>query len=505
MAKRISVRRTGFAVFSFRLVSIFTGLAFLLMMTRSLSVSQFGLWEVVLDLVTFASYPAGILVYWATRDIARGRMLGKTALGMNMVLSLGGMALYAVLSFATSARIGHSDLTTMLLAIFLVPIAYWSQASNAIVSGYDPIVLGYSTMASEVSKLAFAYPLLIVFHVGIDGVIVSLMAANFAQAASSTLLARGALQLPFDPDSGRRWWRRAWLPSLATLPYILGIADTFVASLVAGGTMTVGFYQAAAAVATLAGYSYYLGAALYPLLLRGGAGSEELPTITLDLSLLFGIPMAVGAATLAKPILFVLSPKSMYYVESTTALEILAFSALVYAMAQILDNVLSGRVTVDADDSAGFTHFLHSNLFFVFLVDIASAVAYVLSVLVIVAVGAHIGASPEAIIDAWAAAQLVVFSVFVAARVVRIRKSGKLSLRPSFLKYVTGSALMGVFFLAAGGYLSYHVRSLDFTEELAVIGILGVLIYFAFLFATDGNFRRLTRALLKPVIGPAAT
>ena len=181
-------------------------------------------------------------------------------------------------------------------------------------------------MASEVCKLAFAYPLLIVFHVGIDGVIVALMAANFAQAATSTALARGALQMPFDPEAGRRWLRRSWLPSLSTLPYILGVADTFIASLVAGGTTTVGFYQAAFSVATLAGYSYFLGAALYPLLLRGGAGSEDLPTITLDLSLLFGIPMAVGAAVLAKPILFVLNPK---YVQSTTALEILAFAALV--------------------------------------------------------------------------------------------------------------------------------------------------------------------------------
>ena len=58
MAKQISVRRTGFVVFAFRIVSIFTGLIFLLMMTRTLSTSQFGLWEVGVDLVTFASYPA---------------------------------------------------------------------------------------------------------------------------------------------------------------------------------------------------------------------------------------------------------------------------------------------------------------------------------------------------------------------------------------------------------------------------------------------------------------
>ncbi len=502
MAKQISVRRTGFVVFSFRIVSIFTGLAFLLMMTRTLSTSEFGLWEVVLDLVTFASYPAGLLVYWATREIARGKLLGKTALGMNLALSAAGMVLYVGLSFLTGSRVGQTDLATILLAIFLVPIAYWNQAANAIVSGYDPIVQGYSTMASEICKLAFAYPLLIVFHVGIDGVIVALMAANFAQAATSTVLARGALQMPFDPEAGRRWLRRSWLPSLSTLPYILGVADTFIASLVAGGTTTVGFYQAAFSVATLAGYSYFLGAALYPLLLRGGAGSEELPTITLDLSLLFGIPMAVGAAVLAKPILFVLNPK---YVVSTTALEILAFAALVNAMAVILDQILWGRERVDVDESAGFSHFLHSDLFFVFLVETGSAVTYLVAVFVIVLTGNASGTSQTTIIDLWAAAQLVVFSVFVAARVVRIRKRGKLSLRPSFAYYVAGSAIMGIFLAVAGGLLDYSLHALAFGEEVAAIALTGFAIYFAFLLATEKDFRRLVRVVLKPLLGSRAT
>jgi O-antigen/teichoic acid export membrane protein len=505
MTKQISVRRTGFVVFSFRIVSIFTGLAFLLMMTRTLSTAQFGLWEVVLDLVTFASYPAGLLVYWATRDIARGRMLGKTALGMNLALSALGMVLYVGFSYVTGGRVGQSDLMTFLLAIFLVPIAYWNQAGNAIVQGYDPIVQGYSTIASEIAKLAFAFPLLIVFHVGIDGVIVALMAANFTQAATSTFLARGALELPFDPAVGRRWIRRSWLPSLSTLPYVLGVADTFVATLAAGGTITVGYYQAAFAVASLAGYSFYLGAALYPLLLRGGAGSEELPTTILDLSLLFGIPMAVGAAALAKPILFVLSPRSLYYVESSTALMILAFAALVNATAMILDQVLAGRETIDADESAGFRHFVHSNLFFVFLVNIGNTAIYVSSVFAIVSLGTSSGAPASNTIDLWAAAQLIVFSTFVAARVVRIRKSGKLSLRPSFLKYVAGSAIMAVFFVVARGALDYASEGFEFTGELAVIGLIGVGIYFAFLFATERNFRRLVRVVLRPLIGRGAT
>jgi O-antigen/teichoic acid export membrane protein len=498
MSKQISVRRTGLVVFSARIGSIFTGLVFLLLMTRTLSTQQFGLWEVILDVVTFASYPSGLLVYWATRDIARGQMKGKTALGINFALSAVGIAIYVVLSFFTAGTVG-ADWTTFLLAILLVPIGYWNQAGNAIVSGYNPVVGGYAVIASEACKLLIALPALLVFHAGIDGVILALMAANLAQAATSTYLCSEALRLPFDLDSGKKWMTRSWLTSLTSIPYVVGIADTYVASLAAGGTTLVGHYQAAFAVATLAGYSSYLAVALYPLLLRGGA-SEELPSITLDLSLLFGIPMAVGAAALAKPILFVL--KQGTYLDGTTALMILAFAALVTAVASLLDQTLSGRVTVDADDSARFTHYLHSDLFFVFLVNFGSTVTYIVSVFLIVLAGKGQGTNLAPTLDLWAVAQLVVYAVFLMVRIPRVRRGGKFSLRPSFLKYVAGSIIMGAFLVAAGSFLSYGARSFEFGEEVAAIALVGAAIYFGFVFVTDGGFRRLTRRLLKSITNP---
>jgi O-antigen/teichoic acid export membrane protein len=500
MSKQISVRRTGLVVFSARIGSIFTGLAFLLLMTRSLSTQQFGLWEVILDVVTFASYPSGLLVYWATRDIARGFMRGKTALVINFALSVLGIAIYVVLSYFTASRV-QAEWTTLLLAVILVPIGYWSQAANAIVSGYNPVVGGYAVIASEASKLLVAFPALLVYHAGIDGVIVALMAANLAQAATSTYLCSGALKLPVDFETGRKWMARSWLTSLNWIPYVVGIADTYVASLAAGGTVLVGYYQAAFSVATLAGYSSYLAVALYPLLLRGG-GSDELPSITLDLSLLFGIPLAAGAAALAKPILFVLKPT---YVEGSTALMILAFAALVSALGIFLDQTLMGKATVDTDDSAKFVHYVRSDLFFVFLVNIGATVVYIVSVYLIVVAGKSDGTNFGPTLDLWAVAQLVVFSSFVAVRVVRVRTRVKLVLRPAFVKYVAGSAIMAAFLYSASLLLNYGTRSVEFGEEVAAIGAVGMVIYFGFVFATDGEFRRLTRRLLRPVIGSAAT
>ncbi|MDA4122305.1 MAG: hypothetical protein OK456_03890, partial [Thaumarchaeota archaeon] len=348
MSSKISVRRTGLVVFSSRMFSVVTGLVFLLLMTRSLTTSEFGLWEVILDIVTFACYPAGLIVFWATRDIARGRLLGRTAIWMNLAFSAFGLCLYAVFSVLSAARVSASW-ETLSLAILLVPIGYWNQAANAVVSGHNPIVAGYSVISSEACKMAVAVPALLVLHSGISGVIISVIVANLAQAGTSTYLTRDADILPFDRAAGMSWLSRWWLPSLTALPYVLGVADTYIASLASGGTSLVGYYQAAFAVATISGYSFYLASALYPLLLRGG--TDELTSATLDLTLLFGIPMAVGAAALAKPILFVLKPT---YTLASTALTILAFSALVYSVSLIIDQNLMGRDKVDADDKATF-------------------------------------------------------------------------------------------------------------------------------------------------------
>lgn len=483
-------------VFSARIGSIFTGLTFLLLMTRSLSTQQFGLWEVILDVVTFASYPAGLLVYWAGRDIARGFMRGKTALWVNLILSGLGIAIYVVLSYFTAGRV-QADWGTLLLAVLLVPIGYWNQASNAIVSGYNPVVGGYAVIFSEASKLLVAFPALLVYHAGIDGVIVALMAANLAQAASSTYLCRDTLVLPIESDVGRKWLSRSWLTSLNLIPYTVGIADTYVASLAAGSTVLVGYYQAAFSVATLAGYCYYLSAALYPLLLKGGSDADELPSITLDLALLFGIPMAAGAAALAKPILFLLKPT---YIEGSSALVILAFSALVYSISIMFDQTLTGKVTVDLDETAKFIHYQRSDLFFVFLVNIGATLTYIGSVFVIVLAGKEAGTPFGSTLDIWATAQLVVFSIFLAVRVPRVKKRTKLYLKPPFVMYVVGSIIMAAFFYIAAGLLSYQTRSFEFGADVFAIGLVGMAIYFGFLLVTDGAFRTLAKRVLRPVL-----
>jgi len=492
-SSQISLRRTGLVVFGARIASIFTGLIFLVMMTRSLSAQQFGLYEVITDLVAFSAYPAGLVAFWATRDIARGKMFGKTAIVLNIALSAFGIMLYLALSYFSASRIPSASIVNLLFALLLVPVSYLSQAANAVVAGHRPVVLGYAVIFSEAAKLAVGYPLLVVFKVGIDGVILAVMVANLAQSVASAALAGDATSSPVSFEQGKKWLTHSWLPMLTTLPYMLGIADTFVASLADRNTILVAHYQAAFSVAALAGYSLYLASAMYPLLLKGG--SDEVTTMTLDLALAFGIPMAVGAAVLAGPILHLLN--SSLYLDASTALGILAMAALANTVTSFFDQVLLGKDRVDVDESAKFSDYLRSSILFVAKVNLALCVFYLASVYLSVAAGLAYGLSTASTIEVWALAQLGIFVMGILIKARRIRKVGKLVVPPSIGYYVLGAGLMAVMIYLLEPLIIYGRGTFFLAFELVVVGGAGLAVYGALVLALDKTLREFARKALK--------
>ena len=84
----------------------------------------------------------------------------------------------------------------------------------------------------------------------------------FVAGAALLALAGGAASGPINIEQGKKWLAHSWLPILSTLPVLLSIADTYVASVAASDTVLVGHYQAAFSVAALAGYG--VGASLPP-------------------------------------------------------------------------------------------------------------------------------------------------------------------------------------------------------------------------------------------------
>ncbi len=491
MATSIGLRSTGLTVFGARVVSAFTGLLFIVMAARWLAPFQLGIWEVIVTLVTFSSYPVGVVAYWATRDVARGRMLGKTALAVGTLMSGGGILLYYFFSFVTYSRVA-SSLLPFVLGSLLVPLSYWSAVANSIVQGYRPAVFGYSLVASEIAKILVAYEALYVYRLGIQGVILGLLASYLVQSVASTYLVRGSTREPLRLSEARRWAGLAWLPAVSYLPTVVGVADTYVAS-IGFGTAITGIYQAAFTVASVVGYSSALAFSLYPMLLRGGG--ERLPAITIDFSLLFSIPMAVGGVVLAEPILYLLGKS---YLPGSSGLAILAVMFVFLTISGVVDQTLLGTERADVEEKTSFQSLVRSNLLFVPLVNIATAVVYVVGMFVALAYAFSRGLPSSESVALWASVQLVATVFFLWVKGVRASQSAKLMPGSNVAYYLVSAAAMGAIVYFLSGFLLD--RSLDAliygARLLAVIGA-GTLVYFGIAFALDNKFRGLARSVLK--------
>ena len=478
-------------MFSGRLISAFTGLLFTFMATRWLDLSAFGTWEVIITLVTFSSYPIGTVAYWATRDVARGRMIGRTALATGALLSALGLLIYFGFSFVTYSRIAAS-VTPFLLGALLVPLSYWNAAASAIVTGYRPSVYGTSLIFSEVAKVGVAYETLYVLHQGIDGVIVALLAAYLVQSLVSTFMVKNASAEKFDPTEVKRWTKLSWLPALSYLAPQLAVADTYLVALL-HGTSVVGAYQVAFIVASIVTYASGLIFSMYPLLLKGG--DIRLPAVSLEFSLLFAIPMAVGCAVLASPILYLFRPE---YTIGALGLAILAVMFVFNNISLLLDQTLMGTEKVDAGPTPTFRKLAGSNLLFVPLANIGYGVFYLVTLSLALTFAAASGFSDSADVATWALTQLVATLVFMFVKLRRAR--GVAILRPgvSAVYYLVGAAAMGVVAYFASPVIAVRsVSTLAYGARLVLLVVLGAAVYFGVVYALDSRFREMAASLIR--------
>ena len=492
VTSRIGLRSTGLVVFGGNVFAGFTGLVFLVMAARWLVPAQLGLWEVIVDLLAFSSYPIGIVAYWATRDVARGRLVGKTAFAAAVIMSSLGILVYFVFAALTRSTLATS-FVPFLLGGLLVPLNYVNLVTTSIVLGYRPVVNGYQLVISEPIKIAVAYLALYDYHLGIEGVILGLLTSYLVTSTLGAYMVRGATKEQLQLSAAERWFRLSWVPAINSLPPLLLLADTYVASL-GFGTSVAGIYQPAFAVAGVVNASYYISYSLYSLLLKGG--NRNLPAIVVEFLLIFSIPMATGLAILAQPMLHLFGTK---YLDGSLGLPILAFMCLFQSISLVVDRTLLGTEKVDMGDEKNFGTYLRSNLLYVSVVNTCAAAVYLTGMYLALSFALSRGLGTSDAVALWASVQLCTTIVFLAIKARRASRTAILFQAGTKVPFYLGAALaMGialgpisrVFLFSTSGGLTYGLG-------LFVVIILGGAIYFGILYAVEPNFREMALSALK--------
>jgi len=480
----IRLKYSGLVVFASNLLSVATGLAFVLMITRSTSTEEFGIWGNVGDLYSYFILLAGVLPFWATRFIAREHVgSARTGLISNLVISIASASIYLALVPTILSVLQISGVYAILYTIASIQILelYTIYALEAVLRAKQPQTVGYGLLTSEVCKVILGFTLIIQLKLGLQGALYSIIVSYLIRIAFYIKLTAKELK-----ESARWSYLREWLKVSPINVYsIIGsriAAFTLILLFVYGGELARAYYGAAVTIANVIGYSSLLAVALYPRLLSGS--SLEDVSISLKMVMMFAIPMTAGAMVLSDSYLTILK---IVYAEARPVLVLLAMNLLFGSISGVFDTIVSGTERVDAKAKIAFRELVKSRLFLLFTLP------YIQSAVTLPAVFLILTLITETALEAATYLALITLLANSAMLIVRYAIARKCLLFnfpwDSVSKYALASAAMTTVLLVIP-----HPTTLLKTVALT---LLGATIYIAVLMPIDKEARSLAKSILQ--------
>ena len=487
MAKNeVRLTYSGMIMFLSRLLSVGTGLIFSLMVTRSTTVQEYGVYGNLSDTLSYFTLPAMIIPFWTTRFTARNHAgAPRTGLTANITLSTIFAAMYMLL-LPLITSVFHTEAYSIVYTIIAIQILelYTLHAFESILHARQPHKIAYGFLVFEACKVLIGYILIIQLRLSLLGAISSMMIAYALQLMFYLKLTAPQLQ-------GKIRWRylKEWLKASPINLY--NIAGQRLAALVLiilfiyAGEVARAYYGAALTIASIIGYSSLLSFALYPRLLSK-TDTQDIST-SLGMVLMFAIPMTAGAMILSDSYVTIL--RSEYQV-ARPVLIVLTMNALCMSVSSVLGTIVSGTEKVDEKAKIPFRKLIRTNLFLVYTLPYIKAAITIPLTYFILTTMAHTAIMSTTFVAAIILATNIpiLYAIFTIARkCVDFGIPWK-----SIAKYVAASAVMAVVLFV----IPHPTRIL---HTLAVT-LLGGAIYLLTLLPTDREARSLAKSVIHEIL-----
>ncbi|MBS7656935.1 hypothetical protein KEJ33_03315 [Candidatus Bathyarchaeota archaeon] len=473
---------SGLIMFSSRLLSIGTGLAFTLMITRSITAEAFGVYGNVSDILSYFILASGIFPFWATRFIARNHAGSSvTVVFSNLLVAVPFTVIYILLLPVVMSLFHVTSEFTFVYAIISVQILeiYLQSGLEATLYAKKPQSIGIGIIIFEVSKVCLGYALIFLLNMGLAGAVLSVIIALSFQIFYYLKLTAPIFSEKINFKYVKEWAKASPFNLFGTVGQKLADLVLFFLFLY-GGKIARGYYGAALTIASVVGYSSSIGYALYPRLLS--KSKPEDVTFSIKLVSMFAIPMAFGAVVMGDSFLVILRSE---YAIAKPVLTLLSLDLLLLCFSSIFETVITGAEKLDAEAAISWKKLAKSNLFislalpYIKALFILPTIYYILNFLVVDALDAALYVGLATLIIDFA---LVSIRYFIANRSLQFKMPIK-----HIAKYVFASIAM-----ASLLYIIPHPTRLSLTAALT---LLGACVYFIILLVVDNE----SRTILKKV------
>jgi len=481
----IRLKYSGLILFTSRLLSVATGLAFVLMITRSVSEEQFGIWGNVSDVFSYFIILATVLPFWTTRFVAREHAgSARTGLVANIFISIASASIYLALLPTILSALQITGTYTILYFIISIQILelYTISALEAVLLAKQPQTIGYGLLVYEVCKVALGFTLIIHLELGLLGAIYSMISSYLIRIAFYIKLTAKELK-----ETVRWTYLKEWLKaSPINLYSIVGnrIAAFTLIFLFMYGELARAYYGAALTIANVVAYSTFLAYALYPRLLSE-SNTKDI-SISLKMVLMVAIPMTAGVMIMSDSYLTILK---LVYRDAAPVLLLLAINALCLSISQVFNTVVLGTEKIDAKAKIAFKQLTKTRLFQLFTlpyVQSAITLPTTFFALFYIAKTQLEAATYLALISLIVSLVMLLCTYLIARKCLTFDFPWK-----SVTKYVIASAVMATLL-----YIIPHPTRISST--LFFTGVGGIT-YFAALAAIDHEARQLIKSIIGEV------
>ncbi|MEM3080775.1 MAG: hypothetical protein QXH35_03620 [Nitrososphaerota archaeon] len=485
----IRFRYTGLTAYMASLITMLTGLAFTLLITRRLTPAELGVWRYVGTLISYFVAPAAFIGFWATRMTAQG----KTILGTTMMLATLFSSL-ATLLFITFSNIFASSVdfpaTVFLMAALEIPAIYVYTVLESTATAIRPHTNYYASIIQEVVKLPIGIILVLLLRLGLSGALLAAVVGFASRATAMALFLRDVKWGSPDKSTAVNILSKAWLPLYSSIPPSIGALDAVIIVILYRTAEPLGYLSAVNLIGSIVTASGNLAAALYPRMLQSPSHKDV--EASLRLVFMSAIPTATGALILSQNLLNLLRPE---YVGAATLIPLALIQAMIFIVNSIFDSVIIGGERADFGEETDIRKILKSRLFLLPTINYLSSALYLATLVTVLYL-----ISPTDLfeilflwlsISAASALGLTVYKLRLA------RKNMKFILPfHSFIRYLTASIVMGLVLLVLRPS-SLPKEIINALSQTLIPVVIGAATYFVSLYPLDKEFRDMVKTILR--------
>lgn len=494
---RIRVTYAGLISFSIRILSVFTGLIFTLIVTRELTQEEFGTWGLIGGLIIYVTVIHPIIEVWTTREIARGVESGKTAMVSSGIFSVFGTGGYLILAFVLGDQV-DVDQDVLLFSAILIPVIFLNYCLNAINLGSKPQAVSYGFLTFEFTKIPMALIFVYFLNFGLDGAIIASFFSYIASIIVMTIFARKRLSVTFEKKFLKKWINLSWLPLYRNIFPIIAASDVIIFSVVTGSVNGVAFVVSSRAISSLVTYTQSFAQALYPKLLQGA--KREYLQENLSRLFYFAIPLFGISIVFARPGLFLLNP---IYEVAVPVVMFLSIRAFLSTIGKTLYSSVEGIDEVDMDEKSSFKEYVKSKLFLIPTIRIIQYGAYAIILATGLLILTNENGSQLELAVFWAIISVITEIPFTIHSIILVKKEFPLKIDfKSIAKYVCSSlvVLVPVYFLL-DNFLIYDENIFIFLPNAFLYLIGAILAYIGITYLIDKRTKTLVKAVFNEMLG----